>query len=135
MTKSRPSYKAGYRGDLGISVRSSWEANYARYLDWLVGLGEVLEWEYEPTKFTFDAWGHRGANWCYIPDFRVVNKDGSVEYHEVKGRMDRNSKVKINRFRKYYPEHKLVIIDAQAYRALERDVCRLVPGWEGGPYG
>ena len=44
----------GKREDLNnLFVRSSWEANYARYLNWLVGLGEIKSWEYEPEEFEF----------------------------------------------------------------------------------
>src|SRR3990172_2886201 len=49
------SAKGGTRTDLGFYVRSSWEANYARYLKWLQSNGEIIEWHYEPDTFNFDS--------------------------------------------------------------------------------
>ena len=47
--------KQGIRADLGIYVRSAWEANVARYLTWLKSLGSIARWEYEPETFVFEA--------------------------------------------------------------------------------
>ena len=47
------SSRGGIRKDLGIYVRSSWEANYARYLNFLKKSGAILRWEFEPTEFEF----------------------------------------------------------------------------------
>jgi hypothetical protein len=77
--------KGGFREDLGLYVRSAWEANWARYLTWLVSLGEIRKWEYEPETFEFPI---RKGSRFYTPDFRVVNRDETVEYHEVKGYLD-----------------------------------------------
>lgn len=40
--------KQGFREDLGFSVRSRWEANFARYLKLLKEQGEILGWGYDP---------------------------------------------------------------------------------------
>ena len=45
--------KGGTRKDLGFYVRSTWEANYARYLKWLQLNGQIEEWAYEPKTFEF----------------------------------------------------------------------------------
>ena len=120
--------RMGKREDLnGLFVRSSWEANYARYLNWLVSLGEIDKWEYEVDTFEFPI--KRGSRF-YTPDFKIFNKDGSFEYHEVKGYMDQRSATKIKRFQKYYPENKLVIIDKEIYVPLSRQLRNLIPGWE-----
>jgi len=77
--------KRGKREDLGdIFFRSRWEANYARYLKWLLGHGDIAKWEYEPQTFTFHG-ETRGAI-TYLPDFRVTENSGKMIYHEVKGR-------------------------------------------------
>ena len=120
--------KQGTREDLGIFVRSAWEANYARYLQWLKENDAIADWEYEPKVFEFTAI-KRGTR-SYTPDSKVTNLDGSVEWHEVKGWMDAKSKTRIKRFRKYFPEEKLVIIDEDFYRAIRNQCKYLVPNWE-----
>lgn len=41
--------RGGRRADIGpMYFRSAWEANYARYLNWLLARGEIDRWEYEP---------------------------------------------------------------------------------------
>lgn len=45
--------KGGKRSDLGIYVRSKWEANFARYLKWMVEKEEIKSWRYEPMSFEF----------------------------------------------------------------------------------
>lgn len=121
--------KVGTRDDIGIFVRSSWEANYARYLNWLKSIGEIKDWSYESVTFDFPI--KRGSRF-YTPDFRIINTDGSIEYHEVKGYMDQRSSTKLKRMAKYYPETKLVLVDKDAYYALSRQIKNLIPNWEGG---
>ena len=125
--RHKASWKQGWYKIGGVSCffRSSWEVNYARYLEWLKQRGEIIEWEYEPTTFWFYKI-KRGAR-SYTPDFRVTEKDGGVKYHEVKGWMDRRSKTKLKRMKKYHPEVDLVLVDAQAYRKLRRQILGLVP--------
>src|SRR5690606_19109688 len=118
----------GFREDLGIYVRSRWEANYARYLEWLRRQGEVKEWQYEPETFEFPHI-KRGTRF-YTPDFRVVWADGSVEYHEIKGYMDQKSRTALKRMARYYPDAKIVVIDGDVYRRIRRRVSRLIAGWE-----
>ena len=120
--------KMGKRADLGIFVRSAWEANYARYLNWLISLGEIVKWEYEADTFEFEKI-KKGTRF-YTPDFKITNNDGSIEYHEVKGYMDDKSKTKIKRFCKYYPDIKLVIIDKEFYVPLSNQMRNLIPNWE-----
>ena len=125
--KNRNSYRGGKKEDLGIYVRSSWEGNYARYLNWLVEQGEIKSWEYEPDTFDFPV--KRGSKF-YTPDFKIVNANESIEYHEIKGYMDQPSKTKIKRMGIHYPKVNLVVIDSDAYRALARDIKNMIPNWE-----
>ena len=119
----------GKREDLGNRYfRSSWEANYARYLNWLVSLGEIRAWDYECDVFRFEA--IKRGNMAYIPDFKITNKNDSIEYHEVKGYMDDDSAVKLRRMAKYYPNVKLILIDKDVYKAIEQQVRKIVPNWE-----
>jgi hypothetical protein len=117
------------RGDYECSkgsvyFRSKWEANYALYLDFLVEKKQIKAWEFEIDVFVFDAiqFGTRS----YRPDFKVFNNDGTFEYHEVKGYMDSASKTKLKRMAKYYPEVKLILIDAPVYNALKKQIGKML---------
>lgn len=119
----------GRRQDLdGRYMRSSWEANYARYLEWLISIGEIDAWEYEPDIFEF-AEIKRGVR-SFTPDFKVYNLDGTIEYHEIKGWMDNKSQTKIRRMKQFYPHIILKVIDEDAYKALARDVKHMISNWE-----
>jgi len=124
------SWKAGWAevGGQRFYARSRWEANYARYLEFLRTNGEILKWEHEPETFWF-AGIKRGCV-SYLPDFRVTLRNGEIEYHEVKGWMDAASKTKIRRMAKYHPSVRLVVIDGARYRAISKTACRIVRGWE-----
>lgn len=128
-TFDRPhgSWKAGWRsiGKQEKYYRSRWEANYARYLEFLKKQGEIEDWDHEPQTFWFDKI-RRGAV-SYLPDFKVTRKDGTHYWVEVKGWMDDRSKTKINRFRKYFPEEELIVVEGDWFKANGpklRGVCR-----------
>jgi hypothetical protein len=122
MAKSKHHYshvKRGFREDLGTSVRSSREANVARYLKFL-----GCEWEYEPVTFYFRPAlpgedesdprkrflpaGKKGitrGTLSYTPDFWCVcPENGTGQWIECKGYLDRVSQTKLKRFKKYYPK-------------------------------
>jgi hypothetical protein len=121
--------KSGRRADLGDQFfRSSWEANYARFLNMLVNQGEVARWEFEPDTFWFEQI-RRGVR-SYTPDFKVWRHDGSFYYVEVKGWMDPKSKTKLKRMKKYHPHVELRLFGAKAYRELARKLGSALPGWE-----
>ena len=121
--------KSGKREDLGgLYVRSSWEANYCRYLNWLIQIGEIKSWEYEPDTFEFE--GIKRGTRFYTPDFKIFNKDDSIEYHEVKGYMDTRSRVQLKRMTKYHPNVKIVLIDKESYYAIAEQVQNFIPHWE-----
>lgn len=104
--------------------RSSWEANYALYLEWLKSRGDIVSWEFEPETFWFENI-KRGVR-SYLPDFRVTKNDNSVEYHEVKGYFDQKSKTKIKRMAKYYPKIKLVLIDSSCYKDISKKLGKVL---------
>lgn len=124
--------KYGWRnvGDKNVFFRSSWEANYGRYLEFLKNKGQITEWEHEPETFWFHSI-KRGVR-SYLPDFRVTTNDGSVEYHEVKGWMDKRSATKIKRMAKYYPDTKLVVRDAKWFKCNTTILKNIIPCWEAG---
>lgn len=82
----------GKRQDLGIFLRSNWEANVCRYLK---SLG--ISYEYEPQVFVFSKVKHGTVSYC--PDIKL--EDGT--WIEVKGYLDSKSKTAIRRFKQYYP--------------------------------
>lgn len=122
-------WKAGWReiADRRHYFRSRWEANYARYLQWLKERGDILEWEYEPETFWFEGI-KRGVR-SYLPDFRVHELNGSKPIHEVKGWMDARSKTTLKRMAKYHPDQTIILIREKDYKALSR-FSALVEGWE-----
>lgn len=123
-------WKADWREIGGVRkyYRSRWEANYARYLEWLKQRGIIKNWEHEPQTFWFDA-VKRGTR-SYLPDFRVTELNGAVVFHEVKGWMDERSKTKLKRMKKYHPHIKLIVIDKTVYASIASKVARLIEGWE-----
>jgi hypothetical protein len=124
------SWKQGWRqiGPKRIYARSRWEANYARYLQFLLDHNEILKWEHEPETFWFEK-VKRGAV-SYLPDFRITHLGGSIEYVEVKGWMDARSKTKIRRMAKYFPNIWLKVIREDWFRSNGRKMQGLIPGWE-----
>ncbi len=112
-----------------IYARSLWEANYARYLQFLQDQKQICYWHHEPRIFYFDGI-KRGIN-NYTPDFFVATgANGDGYWVEVKGYMDAASKTKIARFKKYYPEEKLVVVDSKWFKSNAPKLKLLIPDWE-----
>lgn len=123
--------RGGKREDLGgVYFRSAWEANYARYLNFLVTRGEIAGWAFEPKTFEFEKI-KRGTR-AYTPDFRVDLVGGGHEWHEVKGWMDDKSKTRLARFARYFPAEKLIVIDQSWFRSANKTLARMLPNWESG---
>lgn len=119
-----PHAKGGKRPNLnGQYFRSIWEANYARYLNYM-----GIKWEYEPQTFFFT--GVTRGTMSYLPDFYLTNEK---IYVEVKGWMRPTDRTKLKRMAKYHPEIDIVLLDKPAYLKLERQVSHKVPDWEYSP--
>ena len=99
-------FHGGMREDLGIAVRSSWEANFARILNHL-----SIPWQYEPRSFPLDADGNK----TYTPDFFLPNQNC---YVEIKGRWIGDAKEKFLQFKEMYPDIKIVLINSNNYKYL-----------------
>lgn len=101
--------KTGYREDLEIVLRSGWEANVARVLK-----AYNIVYEFEPIAFSYPL--KRGTR-SYTPDFRLTKTE---EWIEVKGYFDDKSRIKLKRFKLYYPEEfeKLTLIIGGAKKAI-----------------
>ena len=123
-------WKAAWRefGGKRHFYRSKWEANYGRYLEFLKLQNKIKNWLHEPDVFWFD--GIMRGCVSYLPDFKIVNIDDSIEYHEVKGWMDDRSSTKIKRMAKYFPEIKLIVIREKQYKEILCKLSPLIAGWE-----
>ena len=110
-----------------LFMRSAWELNYARYLNFLISKGEIKNWEYEVKTFWFE--GIKRGTTNYKPDFKVYLNDDTEEFHEVKGYMDSKSKTKLNRMRIYHPEVKMKLISAKEYNAIKKNSA-IIPDWD-----
>lgn len=121
--------KGGKRADLNdMYFRSSWEANYARYLNFLLDNKEIKCWEYEPETFEFKTI-KRGTRF-YTPDFLIKYNNGTEKYIEVKGWMDQKSKTRLKRFKKYFPDKKLEVVDKSWFRKNGNTLSKLIKNWE-----
>jgi hypothetical protein len=125
------SWKGGNRtiGDKEVYFRSSWEFNYALYLELLKQNLLITEWEHEPDTY----WFHniqRGSR-MYVPDFKIHMPDGSFYYVEVKGWMDSRSQTKLDRMEKYYPEHLVCLVQKNELKEIRDKYAHLLPDWEG----
>lgn len=128
--RKKQTWKAAWRTIGGIKkyYRSAWEANFARYLEFLRKSGDIKKWEHEPKTFWFENI-KRGTR-SYLPDFRVTENDNNIVYYEVKGWMDARSKTKLKRMKKYYPEIQLRLVDAKKYKRLQKEYSQSIEGWE-----
>ena len=105
----------GFRQDLGTYFRSNWEANYARIMNY-----EKIHWEYEPKTFRLLE------GMSYTPDFLIDGK-----FFELKGRMLEKALLKINMFKKMYPEYMLTVIGPVEYFELRSKYKKNIELWEG----
>lgn len=131
MNQGHSRARGGRRDDLGgMYFRSAWEANYARYLNFLIRQGEIASWEFEPQTFEFKNI-KRGTR-AYTPDFKIFAHDGSHVWHEVKGWMDAKSKTRLSRFAKYFPDERLIVVGSQWFRSANKTLGSIISGWEKG---
>jgi hypothetical protein len=123
----------GRRPDLeNRYFRSSWEANYARYLNLLKSRGELADWEYESKTFVFEKI-QRGTR-AYTPDFKVIWPDGRHEWHEVKGWMDQPSRTRLKRMAKYFPLEVVRVIGEDWFKqATKSGLNGIIKNWETKP--
>lgn len=113
--RKKKRYKSGYKKDIGLTVRSGWEANVARILNY-----KGIPFEYEPRLYALKL---RKSTVHYLPDF-IIN--GKVV--EVKGRHTK-SLYKPRLLERQYGI-KVFIIDAVVYKWLEKRYKKLIPNWE-----
>lgn len=99
-----------------MNLRSTWEANFAR-----VANAYEIEFEFEPKIFTFPI--KRGTK-GYTPDFYFNKTD---EWVEIKGYLDDKSKIKLKRFKRYYPDEfsKMTLIISK-YSSAAKNFAKLI---------
>jgi transcription elongation factor Elf1 len=110
----------GYRNDIGHSVRSTLEANYARYL-----IYNKIKYMFELKPF--EVISDKGKENCWI-DFYLSQTDEWVETKNFMGRDIR----KIELTREQYPTAKIKILyaDSIEWRKIEEQYSVLIPLWE-----
>jgi len=122
--KTPPHRKGGFRSDLGHYVRSSWEADFARILQF-----HQIDYQYEPKTFRLTK--DNGEILNYTPDFYVPSEN---TFYEIKGWLHNLDAEKIKLFQKQYPQTNFVIINstkfaefALKYKTLIKWECPKIP--------
>lgn len=124
----------GFRPDIGHSANSTYEANIYRIFQ-----RNNKKYKRE-TDNVFPVVFPDGSKHNYIIDICDINGlfDKPGTYIEVKGYMDERSLIKINCFKKQYPQYKLIIIGVKQknyipdidYKQLEIKYQKQIPLWE-----
>ena len=122
--KACPHRKGGFREDLGHYVRSTWEADFARILNYC-----NVGYAYEPQ--TFELIKSDGEIVHYTPDFYVKSQNA---FYEIKGWLHDKDKEKMDLFQEQYPKYQFVLIDttkfaefALKYKSLVNWECPRIP--------
>ena len=107
--------KSGFRDDLQQFFRSTWEANFARVMNFL-----DKDWQFEPQSFKLSN------GQIYRPDFRLDLR----LWVEIKGWLTQDRIQKPLQFCNDYPEERLIIIGPKQYNRLTEIFQPLIPNWE-----
>ena len=102
-------------GRLKTGQMNKTESEYYQYLKTLERANEVLWFKFEGLKFKL------ADNTTYTPDFVVMNKDGFIELHEVKGYWMDDARVKIKVAADMYPFK---------FMAIKKRTKKQGGGWE-----
>lgn len=91
--------------ELPKGIDSKYEARYLKILEDKKYLGHIRSFYLKPGSFRLGIGCH------YEPDFLVIAQDGTVEYHEVKGRtrFAAKSMTKIKAAAHQYPDLKFIL--------------------------
>jgi hypothetical protein len=120
---------AGYRADCNIYFKSSMEANFYRYIQYMMkSKGHIVSIYYEPYLYMFpkNKWGVKG----YRPDFYITDKFGHSWFVETKGHMTNEDKAKIYLFRKHFPDKLLIVYDGSSMEKIAKNYKKYIPNWE-----
>ena len=113
--------KGGYRIDLGHYVRSSFEANYCRFLKWL-----GVEYRYEPKRFVLTL---PNGTTTYAPDLFLPALN---LWRELKGYMREDDALKLKLFKEQYPSEEidLVFQTEGNWTKMTNILKNEIPNWE-----
>ncbi len=115
--------KKGPRTDVHptYSFRSRTEANVARIFNL-----QKVNWKFEERAFTFSDYKRKPH--VYIMDFEITkgNKKFPAGFYEVKGYMTPQSRQKLRRLLKHYPEEaaKTTVIIYTKYKKKDIEFCK-----------
>ena len=112
---SPPHAKQGYRKDIRMFVRSSWEANMCRLFNYL-----NINFEYEKHRFNL-------GDHTYLPDFYLPEQELFIE---VKGRQIFTNTDKFYEFEEKYPDKNTCLIDNDVYKKINEKYRNIIPNWE-----
>lgn len=120
--RNHPIYRsdARKRADLNCYFRSSYEANIARYFNY-VG----IKWEFEKHRVFLDS-----IQRFYVPDFYLPETNTFVE---VKGLYREDALEKLVAFiseNNEKDDYNVEIIDVNDYAQLYDQFCNIIPNWE-----
>ncbi|MFQ1017915.1 DUF1064 domain-containing protein [Gilliamella sp. BG7] len=102
-------------GRLKSGQMNKTETEYYQHLKTLEQANEIIWFKFEGLKFKL------ANNTTYTPDFVVMNKDGLIELHEVKGFWMDDARVKIKVAADMYPFK---------FLAIKKKAKKLGGGWE-----
>jgi len=127
-----PNTKNGFRKDLKMSFRSTWEANYARILK---NNNKIIN--YENSRFALYDKNGLIEN-VYIPDFKIDENS----YVELKGHADacdnwkcnckrcKRDKRKLRFMKEQYPHIGIRLIGKKEYKELSQKYNSIIKKWE-----
>ena len=129
-----PQAKSNWRTDLQHYFRSTWEANYARVLNY-----NQTTWTYEQHRFRLtDDSGDIIA--VYTPDF-FIDKHIEIKGHadaaddwECDCRRCDRDRMKMLLFSEQYPEEEIEIIGKKEYRDIATKYASIIDNWEVTSY-
>lgn len=96
--------RSGVGNPAASPFRSKLESAYAGYLHTLMLAGDIQLYRYEPIKLLL------APQTTFTPDFFVQTKEGTIEFHEVKGWAREDAMVKLKVAAKLYPWWKFWLI-------------------------
>jgi len=109
--------KTGFREDLGVFLKSTWEANMMRLFKYL-----GLTVQYEPESFLLSD------GRTYRPDFYIIDNDIWIE---VKGRWLKDAYERFRLFCNEYPNFSIQVIGKKEYENIKSKYKYLINNWEG----
>ena len=115
--------KKGIRKDIHptYSFRSATEANFARIMNKL-----EVSWKYEERAFSFPD--YKTKPHVYIMDFEITEGCEKLPagYYEIKGYMTPQSRQKLRRLKKCYPEEfsRTIVVLYNKYKKKDIEFCK-----------